>query len=213
MSFRQFRPLEKNEFIVVGCDTSAGGNDYSVAQFVSKTHLDVPLVFHANISATYMTDRLMPVLERIYDVTGIKPVVAYERQNGGVFEIERLSNLNRQDKYRIYLSKNVGNIDNPSEKKLGWDTTSASRPKMLSDLKDAVDGQLMRIYDKMTVTEMYSFIINKQGKPEAEVNAHDDLIMALAIAWQLYQTENQQTTQIPNVVTQNIVNRKRWQLS
>lgn len=211
--WRQYRPLERGEFFVVGVDTSAGGKDYSVAQFFSKTHLDVPLVFHANISASYMTDRLLPVLEKIFDVTGVKPIVAYERQNGGVFEIERLSNLNRNDKYRIYLAKNVGSIDNTTEKQLGWNTNMATRPKMLSDLKDAIDGQLIRIYDKITINEMYSFILNKQGKPEAEVNAHDDLIMALAIAWQMYQTENPQTVQPTNIINQNLIKRQKWSLS
>lgn len=213
MFWRQYRTLEHGEFITVGVDTSAGGNDYSVAQFVSKTNLDVPLVYHSNITTTYMTDALLPVLERIYDITGVAPVVAYERQNGGVFEIERLSNLNRQNKFKIYLAKNVGKTNNANETQLGWNTNVATRPKMLADLKDAVDKQLIRIYDKPTITEMYSFIINKQGRMEAEVNAHDDLVMSLAIAWQLYQTENPISEQtLGDVVARNLRNRQKWQL-
>ena len=211
MAFRQFRPISAGEFIVVGVDTSAGGKDFSTAQFFSKTNLDVPLVYHSNITTSYMTDQLLPALERIYDVTGVMPVVAYERQNGGVFEIERLSNLNRANKFKIYLAKNAGLIENAQEKKLGWDTNTATRPKMLADLKDAVDKQLIRIYDKPTINEMYSFIINKQGKAEAETSAHDDLVMSLAIAWQLYQTENPTTNQTfkqPYIKTQN-----KWAIS
>ena len=108
MGFRQYRSIEPGEFIVVGVDTATGGNDYSTAQFISKTYLDVPLVYHSDITTSYMTDALLPVLERIYDVTGIMPVIAYERQNGGVFEIERLSNLNR-DKLRYLIEKNLKN--------------------------------------------------------------------------------------------------------
>lgn len=214
MGFRQFRPIEKGEFIVVGVDTSSGGKDYSVAQFFSKTRLDIPLVYQSNITTSYMTDQLLPVLEYIYDLTGIAPVVAYERQNGGVFEIERLSNLNRNNKFRIYLAKNVGSINNPNETKLGWDTNSATRPKMLGDLKDAVDKHLIRIYDKPTINEMYSFIINKQGKAEAEANAHDDLVMSLAIAWQLYQTEEVRSGHnvIGQIVSQNLVKKQKWQI-
>jgi len=58
---------------------------------------------------------------------------------------------------------------------------------------------------------MYSFIINKQGKAEAETSAHDDLVMSLAIAWQLYQTENPTTNQTfkqPYIKTQN-----KWAIS
>jgi hypothetical protein len=76
--------------------------------------------------------------------------------------------------------------------KLGWDTNMATRPKMLQELKEAIDGKLLTIYDEPTVTEMFSFIRNKgnsRWRAEAEKNAHDDLIMSLAGAWQLYQSE------------------------
>lgn len=187
--FRQYRPLEKNEFIVVGVDTAAGGRDSSCAQFFSSLHLDTPLVYQRNVIAPAMTDEIFPVLNKIYEITGVEPIVAYERQNGGLFEMERLSRLNRENKFRIYLAKNEGSIDNATEKQLGWNTNMATRPKMLADLKDAVDNSLIRVWDKPTVSEMYSFIINKQGKPIAEEGSHDDLVMSLAIAWQLYQTE------------------------
>lgn len=190
MGFRQYRELEDGEFIVVGCDTSQGGNDYSTATFISKTHLDIPLVYQSNTLATDMTNKLHPVLERIFDITHLAPVIAYEANAGGIFEFERLASLNRANKYRLYTMMTYGAISNAQESKLGWNTNTATRPKMLADLKDAVDHQLLRIYDKPLINEMYAFIINKQGKPEAEQSAHDDLVMATAIAWQLQQTEN-----------------------
>jgi hypothetical protein len=187
--FRQYRELSEDDFLVVGCDTSQGGNDYSTSVFISKTHLDIPLIYQSNTLATDMTNRLVPVLERIYDKTLKAPVIAYERNAGGVFEFERLATLNRANKYRIYTMMTYGDIANAAEKKIGWDTNTATRPKMLADLKDAVDHQLLRIYDKPLINELYSFIINKQGKPEAEQGSHDDLVMACAIAWQLQQSE------------------------
>jgi len=188
--WRQYREIEQDEFLVVGGDTSQGGNDYSTAVFISKTHLDIPLIYQSSTLATDMTNSLHPVLERIYDKTLLAPVIAYERNAGGVFEFERLAALNRANKYRIYTMMTYGNVENGQETKIGWDTNTATRPKMLADLKDAVDHQLLRIYDKPLINEMYSFIISKQGKPEAESSAHDDLVMACAIAWQLQQTEN-----------------------
>lgn len=210
MFWRQYRPIEQGEFFVIGVDTSTGVNDYCAAQFISTTKLDVPLVFHSKVLATEMTNQLLPVLERIHDVTGSSPVIAYERNNGGVFELERLAMLNRANKYRIYLAKNVGNIENAIEKKLGWDTNSASRPHMLSSLKEAVDNHLIKIYDKPTINEMFSFIITATSasqKAQAEVGAHDDLIMSLAIAWQLYQTERPH-----NEVSSSIVRARNFQV-
>lgn len=189
--FRQYRPIDRGEQIVVGCDTAAGGSDFCVAQFMSKTRGDVPLVFHANVTATFMTDQLAPVLECIHDATTLRPVVAYERQNGGSFEMDRLGALNRAGKFTLYKMAQFGREDIVETPKYGWDTNSATRPKMLQDLKEAIDNQLIVLYDRQTVGEMLSFIITKTStieKAQAENGAHDDLVMALAIAYQLYQS-------------------------
>ena len=195
MSFRRYRNYQKGEFILVGVDTSWGGTDYCAAQFLSKTSLDIPTVYHSRVLATEMTPLIHLELEEIYDQTGVKPVVAFERNNGGVSEIERLATLNRDGKYRIYTEKtNIGTTDSTENTvKLGWTTSSSSRPTMLSMLKEAVDNQLIRIYDKPTINEMFAFIVSQTSsswKAQAEHGAHDDLIMSLAIAWQMYQTEN-----------------------
>lgn len=171
-------------------DTSYGAGDYCAVQFLSKTKLDVPLVYHSKTIATNMTNEIFPVLEKIYDITGIRPVIAYERQNGGAFEMDRLAGLNRQNKFEIFKMVNKGNIDNPDPTRLGWDTTTATRPVMLQELKDAIDHNSLVLYDKPTVTELYSFILattTSTIKAQAEKGAHDDLVMSLAGAWQLYQ--------------------------
>lgn len=190
--FRQYRSIQHGEFFVVGVDTSAGGADYCSAQFLSKTKLDVPLVYHEKIVATEMTARLIPVLEAISDKTGVPPVIAYERNNGGVFEMERLASLNKQGKFNIFIMPTYGSISNSDPKRIGWDTNSATRPKMLQDLKEAVDKRLFRVYDRPTINEMFAFVVSQTStswKAQAEQGAHDDLVMSLAIAWQLYQSE------------------------
>lgn len=205
MSFRQYRHIEPNEKIVVAADTSSGLGDYCAVQFLSKTKIDVPLVYHRKIIATEMTNEIYPVLEKIYDITGNKPVVAYERNAGGVFEMDRLASMNRLGKFTVFKMPNIGTI-NPSEPtKLGWDTNSATRPAMLSQLKEAIDNRLLRIYDKPTIEELYSFVVVQTTatvKAQAEAGMHDDLVMSLAIAWQLYQTadfeEVREHSQIPD---------------
>lgn len=209
MSFRRYRDYKLGEFYVVGVDTSWGGTDYSCAQFLCKSTLDVPVVYHSKVLATEMTPLIHLELERIYDETKVKPVVAFERNNGGVAEIERLATLNRNGKYKIYTEKTgVGTTEaTESSVKLGWTTSSATRPTMLSMLKECIDNRLLRIYDKPTITEMFSFIISQTSsswKAQAEQGAHDDLIMALAIAWQLYQTENPPKKRHTNETTGNM---------
>lgn len=192
--FRRYKPWQRGDFVLCFADTAAGGGDYCAAQFLRKDQIDIPLVYHSKTIATEMTPVLHKELESIFDITGLQPVVCYERNNGGVFEIERLASLNRRGKYRIYEQKTgVGDKGATGiSKRLGWDTNTATRPAMLSMLKDAIDNRAITIYDRPTVNEMFSFIVNQttsSWKAQAEQGAHDDLIMSLAGVWQMYQTE------------------------
>lgn len=194
-AFRRYRQWKPDEFVLCYADTSWGGVDYSAAQFMSKDTIDVPLVYHQQGLASDMTPMLHQELERIYDITKVKPVVSYERNNGGIAELERLKALNRNGKYRIYTQyTGVGTTDeNEEDTRLGHDTNSATRPTMLAQLKDAIDNKLIVIYDKLTVEEMFSFVVKMSSsgnwKAQAETGSHDDLIMSLAGVWQMYQTE------------------------
>ncbi len=198
--FRRYRDWKPDEFVLCYADTSWGGVDYSAAQFMSRDTIDVPLVYHQQGLASDMTPILHAELERIYDITKVKPVVSYERNNGGVAELERLKTLNRNGKYRIYTQySGYGTTDvTEDDSRMGHDTNSATRPVMLGQLKDAIDNHLIQIYDKLTVAEMFSFIIklgtSGNWKAQAEQGAHDDLIMSLAGVWQMFQTERKPVT-------------------
>jgi len=212
MGFRQYRSIDEGEFFVVGVDTSAGGLDYCAAQFLSVDNLDVPLVYHDASLATEMTPVIFNALEKIFDITRIPPVAAFERNNGGLFEMERLASLNRDSKFKVYQTRPAGNVNNEAPKMLGWNTTSASRPKMQADLKQAIDQKLLRIYDKETIEELFAFIIvqtSSAWKATAEQGAHDDLIMSLAISWQLQQTETRPSRSINKMIVNRNVNRKK----
>jgi|GEM_PF-1317646 hypothetical protein len=187
--WHQFRDIEPGEKFCVFADTSVGGLDSCAVQFLSETKLDVPLVYHDRIIATQMTNALWPVLNRLADVTGFKPLVAYERNNGGAFEMDRLASLNRDGKFDIFLMPSAGMAAASEPRRLGWDTNSATRPQMLGNLKEAVDQCLLTLYHPETVKELFSFVVVKTAaswKAQAENGAHDDLVMSLAGAWQLH---------------------------
>jgi len=213
--FRRYRQPELGEFFCVFADTAAGGGDYCAVQFLSKTKLDVPTVYHAKTIATEMTPQIHLELEKIYDTTHVKPVVAFERNNGGMYELERLATLNRNGKYTIYQEKlGVGTSGaTTNSPKLGWTTSTATRPTMLSMLKEAIDSRLLKLYDRPTINEMFSFVVvqtSSSWKAQAESGAHDDLVMALAGAWQLYQTENPEQTQNALLYAVDPIMQERW---
>lgn len=190
MAFKQFRELQSNEFFVVFADLAGDGIDNCAVQFLSTKWLDVPLVYHAHVTASYMTPLLHKKLGEVHQATSIPPVVAFETNNGGNFEMDRLDRLNRYQNYSIYTMKRTDPLGHVIDSgTLGWNTNGATRPKMLQELKDAIEGDLIHIYHRPTINELFSFIVNDVGRAEAEKGAHDDLVMALAGAWQLYQTE------------------------
>lgn len=197
--FRKYRDYRPGEFIICAVDCAAGGGDFTAGQFLSKTHLDIPTVYHKKVIITEATPLIAAELEKIFDKTGVKPVVSFERNFGGMFELDRLHKLNRFQKYRIYRQKrNVGTKHNISDDpRFGLDTNVATRTPMLNMLKEAIDGRLIRIYDKPTINELFSFVevrTTTMWRAQAEKNAHDDLVMALAQAMFLYQTEEPQKT-------------------
>lgn len=187
MSFRLYRPIQRDEFFVCFGDTAQGGIDSNFTQFMSKTRGDIPLVMQKPGMATQMTPFIRDALSYIYSKTGVKPVIALERQNGGASAMYDLYTANVAGEYTIYYMRDAEG--NPTDK-MGWDTNALTRPKMLGEYLTAFNAKLIRHYDKTTIEQHQTFITSRSGKPEAAPNTHDDAVISSAGAWQLYQTEN-----------------------
>lgn len=184
--FRLYRELEHGEFFVCFGDTAQGGIDSNYMQFMSKTRGDIPLVMKRAGMATESTPHIRQALHYVYAKTNVKPVVALERQNGGVSAMMDLFNANTEGRYDIYYMKEE---DGSITDKMGWDTNTKTRPKMLGEYSVAFNAKLIKLYDKDTIEQHQTFIVNKNGKPEAAPNTHDDAVISCAGAWQMYQTE------------------------
>jgi hypothetical protein len=185
--FRLYREIMPNEFFVVFGDTAQGGADNNLTVFLSKTRGDIPLVMQKKGMATEMTPFHRDALHYIHNMTKVKPVIALERQNGGASAMYDLHAANVEGKYTIYYMRD--NDGQPTDK-MGFDTNVQTRPKMLGEYLTAFNSKLIKIYDKEIIEQHQTFIVNKNGKPEAAPNTHDDAVMACAGAWQLHQTEN-----------------------
>lgn len=186
--WRQYREIQPDEFILVFGDCSQGGIDSNFAQFMSATKLDFPMVYQARGVAVTMTQDIFPMLEKIYDITGIPPVVCFERNNGGQSEMQRLFDLNIKNKYRVFIMPSWGTNSIGAEETslLGWNTDKATRPKMLGEWKDVFEKHLFVIYDEETIKQHKSFII-KAGKAQASAHHHDDAVMSIAGTYQMFQ--------------------------
>lgn len=185
--FRLFRKIEPGEFFVVFGDGAQGGEDKNFVQFLSKTRGDIPLVLSMHGVMAEATPHIRQGLEYIFKQTKVKPTIALERQMGGASAMKDLYDSNYDGHYSCYFMKD---FDGKATDKLGWSTDTVTRPKMLGEWLATYNSKLIMIYDQETVEQHQTFIVNKNGKPEAAPNTHDDAVMSCAGAWQLYQSEN-----------------------
>jgi hypothetical protein len=67
--------------------------------------------------------------------------------------------------------------------RLGWSTTGASRPLLVSLLDDAIREESIFVRDPETQAELLTFVYWPDGKARAQKRCHDDLVIGLALAW------------------------------
>ena len=193
--FRLYREIQPGEFFVVFGDGAQGGEDKNFVQFMSKTRMDIPLVLSMNGVMAEATPHIRQALEYIYKKTKVPPVVALERNNGGASGMLDLYNSNHEGHYKCYFMRDP--TTGKQTDTLGWNTTGnasltnpGTRPKMLGEWLSTFNAKLITIYDQETLEQHQTFVVNKNGKPEAAPNTHDDAVISCAGAWQLYQSEN-----------------------
>jgi len=66
--------------------------------------------------------------------------------------------------------------------------THGSKPRVIGQLKNAVEEEDIWIPSKVILAEMKTYISTPSGKTEALQGHHDDTVMALAITWEAYRT-------------------------
>lgn len=84
---------------------------------------------------------------------------------------------------KIYLREIEDSIAEKIQDKFGFVTNKATRPIILSILKEILRDNVNWINDVEILKEALVFIKNEKGRPEAQLGEHDDLIMGLAITY------------------------------
>jgi len=160
----------------VGGDTAGDGSDYFTAQVLdAKSGMQVATLrnqFDADLYA-----KQMYCLGKMYGdaLIGIE-------SNFDSFPIRELERLGYKNQY---IREKEDTYTGAINKSYGFRTTAISRPRILSSLIEIVREHAELLNDKTTLEEMLTFVRNEKGRPEAQQGAHDDLIMALAIAYDI----------------------------
>jgi hypothetical protein len=173
-------PKEKYPYVISG-DTAGEGSDYFIGQVLDNTNGKQVAVLRKEFDADEYT-RQMYCLGKYYN----NALIGIE-SNFDTFPIKELERIGYKKQYiREKEDTFTGNI----VKAYGFRTDRITRPLILSELQAIVNDHIENINDKETLEEMLVFVRNEKGRPEAQEGCHDDLVMALAIAYHIREQQD-----------------------
>ena len=152
---------------IVGVDPAGGGTDgdYSCVQVIEQSSGIQCAELRGHFSPQDLAARVMVLAQRYNHA-----LVAVERNNHGHAV---LAHLTMQQGY-LNLYKSGG--------QLGWLTTPVSRPRMLENLGFLISQAPFMLQSPRLWEECRTFIRHPDGTCAAANGAHDDTVMAMAIA-------------------------------
>ena len=158
---------------VIGGDTAGYGSDWFVGQVIdNRTGAQAAVLRHQTDEDLYA--------KQIYCLG-----MYYNRALVGIetnFSTYPVMELERLRYPRQYVREMMDNYTHRPRSAYGFRTDANSREVAISTLIQACRENIGIISDRGTLEEMLTFVRNDRGRPEAQANANDDRIIALAIA-------------------------------
>ncbi len=151
---------------VVAADTAGGGSegDFAAVQVVDLL---------TGMQCAELQERLRPgaLAEVCAELAGVygDALIAVERNNHGAAV---LALLETRPKVRLYGQGGQA----------GWLTSAASKPEMVARMGTLLQQTPERFFSRRLLGECRTFVSDEQGRAGAVAGAHDDLVMAMAVA-------------------------------
>jgi len=163
---REFEEPDPDSHYVMGVDTSGGvGGDYSALAVINLSTLQPAYIERSNsLSPIDWTARVVTVAQRYCNA-----LVLCESNNHGHVVLRELAAL----KYNKVWLDNDGKP---------WTTTVKSKLEAYETLREYIQANMVFQLDQSTLQELRALEVRKVT-PEAPSGLHDDLAMALALAY------------------------------
>lgn len=191
-----FELPKKNYPYVLSGDTAGEGSDYLTGQVLENTTGKQVAKLRKQFDADEYT-RQMYCLGMFYN----EALIGIEA-NFDTFPIRKLLEFGYT---KQYVREKEDTYTGKHDKAYGFRTDRITRPLILSMLQAIVNDHIELINDKETLEEMLVFIRNEKGRPEAQEGCHDDLVMALAIAYYIRTQQDMRLKININVIQENIM--------
>lgn len=188
-----YRDYISSHRYAVGADVAEGvGQDSSTIVVFDFTKSEVVATYSSNKIAP---DMFAYELKKASELYG-NCIIAPERNNHGHTTISKLKDLNGN----MYTEEAIGKMGYSNPTRYGWHTTRVSKPKMMFELKDALDENEILVHSKKILHEIRTYDKMDLDKAifDKEQTKHWDLLIALAIAFQMktHSTNIKQTSNV-----------------
>lgn len=170
-----YREPEQGHPYVIGADTAGDGSDASCAQTIDNSDGVQCAVLRVSDMDEDEFTRQLWCLGMFYN----KALVGVET-NFSTYPVRELERLRYP---RQYVREIPDDYTHKRANAYGFRTDQKTRPILISNLIAYVREHPEDIRDKETVYEMLSFVRTEEFRAEAAPGAHDDLVMALGIAY------------------------------
>ncbi len=171
-----FSPPKPNAKYCIGCDTAGSGTDRFTAQVLEVSTGVQAAVFCGKLEEDEYA-RVLFALGKTYN----DALIAVE-VNFSTYPAKELLRLGYSHQY---LRESGDSASGRPTDKLGFVTNAITRPQIIGNLIRIMRDGVELLSHRQTLEEMLSFIRNSAGRAEAAAGAHDDLVMALAIAYHI----------------------------
>lgn len=174
-------PPDWEDNYIIGADVALGvKQDYSTA-VVLNTKGHVCALYRDNTVDPTLYGEHLFYLGRYFN----NALLAVESNSMGVATLQRL----KQMRYvNMYYETKAAKLSSESGQTPGFRMTHGSKPRVIGQLKHAVEEEDIWVPSKTIIGEMKTYISTDTGKTEALSGHYDDTIMALAISWEVYRT-------------------------
>ena len=181
-NFEMFKPPEIGTRYIVGGDTAEGlaHGDAQVLYVINHKTEDCDGVYRSQVPPDELAIEAYK-LGKFYNWA----LLGIEANKDGLWvndALEKMGYIN------LYARKVFDDITQKITHFFGWKTTSSTRPFALTSLKAAFLRKSGG-FPAVLLNEMFSFIRNVKGKPEAMAGKKDDVVMASAIGYAILQEQ------------------------
>ena len=171
-----YKTIDPGEKYTIGADVAMGvrGGDFSVAQILDSKKRQVA-TYRAQVHPDYFAE----VLYKLGELFNFAYIIV-ENNSHGILTCTRLG---KDMAYPNFFTEvQVDKLTDRETMKLGFTTTSKTKPLIIDELRANVREGEIELNDKTTIREMLTYIVTPTGGMEAEGGCFDDTVMSLALA-------------------------------